>query len=536
MTKNEIITDEARIGKDVIESLTLGMYEDCRFIYREYIQNSADQVDKAVKSSLLKKGAEEIHVQINHSERSIMVEDNATGISQERVMPILRNVAHSTKKRGIDKGFRGIGRLGGLGYCSKLIFETSYYGEDVKSTMTWDAELLKNIINDRENEVEAKDVLMQVTKLETEKEDKDAHYFKVILENVTLDDLLDVESVREYLSMVAPVDINSKFIFRNCINQYMKENELTVDTYNIYINGEQIFKPYANCIYEDNNGGKKKLDDIKDIDFFMEKDDAGNLIYWGWYSLSKLIGQMKPINIARGIRLRKENIQIGDEEICKKFFNATSDQRFSFYFFGEIHAVSKDLIPNSRRDYFGENKACTSFERSIKQQFERLKKLCYQAQKIRSSQNAIAQKEEMQKTIRSKEQNGYTSKEEKEKLTHEFEHIKQKAEKAEKELGKRMQEMKETQSPLMSIFNKPEDEKLPTTPQSPFSTTSFPSTSQPPYASQKTKYRTDAPIYSSYSKQERKLIGRIFASIASAIPDERKSEALISKIEEDLTR
>ena len=42
------MTDNPRIGKDVIESLTLGMYEDCRFIYREYIQNSADQVDKAV--------------------------------------------------------------------------------------------------------------------------------------------------------------------------------------------------------------------------------------------------------------------------------------------------------------------------------------------------------------------------------------------------------------------------------------------------------------------------------------------------------
>lgn len=28
---------------------------------------------------------------------------------------------------------------------------------------------------------------------------------------------------------------------------------------------------------------------------------------------------MERINIARGIRLRKENIQIGDEEICKKF-------------------------------------------------------------------------------------------------------------------------------------------------------------------------------------------------------------------------
>ena len=46
------MNDDPRIGKDVIESLTLGMYEDCRFIYREYIQNSADQVDKAIAESL----------------------------------------------------------------------------------------------------------------------------------------------------------------------------------------------------------------------------------------------------------------------------------------------------------------------------------------------------------------------------------------------------------------------------------------------------------------------------------------------------
>ena len=161
MTEQEIIEDDAKIGKDVIESLTLGMYEDCRFIFREYIQNAADQVDKAVKMSLLEKGADEIHIQIDRDKRIITVEDNATGIPQDRVMPILRNVAHSTKTRGVDKGFRGIGRLGGLGYCSKLIFVTSYAGEDVKSIMTWDADLLKLIINDRENEAEAKDVREQ---------------------------------------------------------------------------------------------------------------------------------------------------------------------------------------------------------------------------------------------------------------------------------------------------------------------------------------------------------------------------------------
>ena len=50
------MNDDPRIGKDVIESLTLGMYEDCRFIYREYIQNSADQVDKAIAEELMAPG------------------------------------------------------------------------------------------------------------------------------------------------------------------------------------------------------------------------------------------------------------------------------------------------------------------------------------------------------------------------------------------------------------------------------------------------------------------------------------------------
>ena len=120
-------------------------------------------------------------MRIDKDKRSISVQDNATGIPKDKVMAILRNIAHSTKKRGKDKGFRGIGRLGGLGYCSKLIFETSYYGEPIKSIMTWDANLLKNIINDRENSEEATEVLSKVTKVETEKESDDAHYFNVII-------------------------------------------------------------------------------------------------------------------------------------------------------------------------------------------------------------------------------------------------------------------------------------------------------------------------------------------------------------------
>ena len=57
------------IGKDVIESLTLGMYEDSKFIYREYIQNAADQIDKAIRDGLLNQNEGEIHISIDPDQR-----------------------------------------------------------------------------------------------------------------------------------------------------------------------------------------------------------------------------------------------------------------------------------------------------------------------------------------------------------------------------------------------------------------------------------------------------------------------------------
>lgn len=522
-----------QIGKDVIESLTLGMYEDCRFIYREYVQNAADAVDKAVKLKILDKGSEEIHIKIDVENRHISIFDNATGISHENVVSILRNIAHSTKKRGEDKGFRGIGRLGGLGYCSKLKFETSYFGEDKKSIMTWDAELLKYIINDRDNNEEAVEVLRQVTNTSFETEDVNAHYFRVIMEDVTSDDLLDVESVIDYLSMVAPVDISSQFIYRSKINNFKRENGLSVDTYNIYINGDQIYKPYTNVIYEDNHGGKKKVDDILDVDFLLSRDDNGDIIYWGWYTISCLKGQMKPKNIARGIRLRKENIQIGDEEICKKFFSKTEDQRFSFYYFGEIHALSKGLIPNSRRDYFGESKECVDFERRIKKDFLKLKELCYDAQKFRSSTTTIQKAQELKEKIEEKERSGYTSQKERDDLQRQFEEQQKKVEQAEKQLGNVTKKIETSDSPLKSVIEKlkPEPKQNGTAEKQANDGTK--SNVEPP---KKVKYHTDKPIYSNYNKKEKKLIGRIYAAIGNAIADERLREALISNIEEEITK
>ncbi len=251
------------IGKDVIESLTMGMYDDSKFIYREYIQNSADQIDKAESDGLLSRGEGEIHINIDELKKIIVIDDNATGIKQSDVLPVLRNIAQSTKRRGIDKGFRGIGRLGGLGYCSQLVFETSFKGEAIKSTLVWDAELLKQIINNRETKEEASDVIEQVTSFSVSQENIDAHYFRVTLIGVTNAVLLSTKEVRNYLSMVAPTPFENHFFFKTKIYDELKNEGLSIDEYKIFINAEQVFKAYSANIYEGEEGNKKIEEELK---------------------------------------------------------------------------------------------------------------------------------------------------------------------------------------------------------------------------------------------------------------------------------
>ena len=102
----------ARIGKYAIDNLTSSMYVGWRSIYREYIQNAADQIDEAKELHLEENDDYSIHVRIFRQDRKIVIEDTATGVKHED-KDVLLDVGASTKKRGRRKGFRGIGRIGG---------------------------------------------------------------------------------------------------------------------------------------------------------------------------------------------------------------------------------------------------------------------------------------------------------------------------------------------------------------------------------------------------------------------------------------
>lgn len=354
------------IGKTVLETLTSGMYDDARFIFREYIQNAADQIDEAVELGILKEKSDgNIEISIDPVLKKITIADDATGISEKNILRFLGDVANSQKDNIKRKGFRGIGRLGGLGYCDKLIFETTYKGEGVKSKMTLDAKLLKKIIENRKDNSDATAAMSVVTIEDPpRKEEVDKHYFRVTLENVSNDDLLNVDLVTEYLSMVAPVPFPSDFEFTVDIKLYLKSRNLILDEYNIAINNKTLYKRYKNTFDED-NGLKSQ---VVGVDFIDIRNDDQELLAVCWYGFRELSNRViNETNLERGIRLRTKNIAIGDDTTCNRFFN---QERTNLRFIGEIHTVSTGFIPNARRDYFSENSTSSQFEKNAQDIFK----------------------------------------------------------------------------------------------------------------------------------------------------------------------
>ena len=98
-------------GKFLLEILTKGMYSNPMHVYREYIQNSTDSIDKAIEEGIICESEAAIHVRIDKEKQTVLIRDNGCGISAKKTEEILLSIGDS-KKNGIDeRGFRGIGRL-----------------------------------------------------------------------------------------------------------------------------------------------------------------------------------------------------------------------------------------------------------------------------------------------------------------------------------------------------------------------------------------------------------------------------------------
>ena len=342
------------IGKYTLESLTSGMYLSPLDIYREYVQNSADSIDEAVSKQVISRDEAKINIDIDSERKIIIVSDNGVGIAENNVYGCLVDIGNSKKDYQYTRGFRGIGRLSGLGYCDTLIFETSAKDETTKTIITYNSKLLQELLLPGEEEqASLSDVLNRVISSKTEKEAPERHYFTVRMLGVRNEDgLLDKTKVFDYLTENLPLPFSDQFVWGSMIKEKMKILNITIPEYRIYLGcdgiEEQLFKPYKNTILSDRvRRIEDPIQDIKFKTFYINNNLSGLL----WYIEDNYFGTILDTKI-KGIRIREGNILFGDQGTLRKCFK---EERFNGWLCGELHVVSPYIIPNARRDDFERN-------------------------------------------------------------------------------------------------------------------------------------------------------------------------------------
>lgn len=341
-------------GSFVLETLTVGMYGESRNAIREYVQNGFDSIQKAVKLKLI--GNEEglIEVEMPADRSSLTIRDNGVGIPLKYAVQILTNIGASTKSHTSDAGFRGIGRLAGIGFTEKVTFTTKSKDEPTETVVEFNSALMRKLMSPESAgaSLSAEELLRQCITVDSRVAvEATGHYFSVHLQGWDDEpvECRDARALEDFLSQVAPVPYDPAFTQGNAIVKACAESGITkIEQVRIVITDgdhpqRNVTKPYRDSLKTTVNEQGIAV---------AWKPESGTK-WWGWVGYKEGTGGYTEDKVL-GIRVRVKNIQIDGNELFRTIFRdqAKSDIRFQDWFVGEIFIKPGYLVPNARRDSF----------------------------------------------------------------------------------------------------------------------------------------------------------------------------------------
>ena len=397
-----------KVGAFVLETLTTGMYAQCLDALRELIQNSFDSIRRAESVACLKRGAGRIEVEIDPDNRVMSVRDNGLGVPSEDIGNRLLNIGMSDKEISTDAGFRGIGRLAAMAYCSNLAFRTQAWQEKTTTTLSFDCDYLRSAMrpNGRTRAQELAKIINDAHSLTKAAVKKSDHFFEVVLLDIDASGkaFLDASRVIRYLGQVAPVAFDGqRFMYAPQIEAWARSQGLCIPAVSVVVKqktGEanfelEVFKPYKTHY---RTRDQKFPVHLRDVQFFTSDNPEG-ISFWGWHGETELLGAIDDDAVA-GFRIRKNNIATGGPELAHEIFAeaSTTSGRFNGWYVGEVHVVAADVIPNARRDGFEPQGSWPAIREQLVQRFHELSKRAYKASEARH-RPAVKVKSAVNRTI-----------------------------------------------------------------------------------------------------------------------------------------
>jgi len=374
----EPVIEPPVIGKDVLELLSSSMYVNPLSIFREYVQNAADAIEEASALGLLSRSeGGRVDIRIDTDKRTVRIWDNGTGISKSAFPKTLIALGASSKRGTKARGFRGVGRLAGLGYCKELIFRARFDGERETSELRWDCRRLKSILRDPTFTGNVGDLIRDVVRMHRYVDSKgQQHFFEVELSGMVRhgdDRLMSVSAVRDYLSQVGPVPFSPSFRFGKKIDEVLRDK---VNLGNIHIHfkddDEPLFRPHRDTF----QARKGVEDEFRDLQFYEVQGKDGELAAVGWVLDHGYRGAIDAAAAVKGLRLRSGNMQVGESTVLDELF---VEPRFNSWAVGEFHVTDERILPNGRRDHFEQNVHFGNLTSQLRPITENLSRRCRQS-------------------------------------------------------------------------------------------------------------------------------------------------------------
>jgi hypothetical protein len=345
--------DIIRIGRDIIEILTSGMYISPATIYREYVQNSADAIDLARRQGTLQPHQTgRVSISFDHAIRSVSIRDNGAGIPGGEVIPTLLAMGSSSKRGTGARGFRGVGRLSGLAYCRTLEFRTKAVKDNVVSVMTWDCRSMRSRLSDAAYNGDLRRIILEsVSTSLDEADDADEHFFEVRMADVPRlrnDLLLNERLIGDYLAQIAPVPFAPDFAAGRSIEEYLSRF-VPQGPIELTVSGAILYRPHRDELVVPGAGHKIRLRELELVEFANVDGEIGSVGWIGHHDYTRSISVGLGV---RGLRARLAELQVGEANLFDECFK---EPRFNGWTIGEVHVLDRRIIPNARRDNFEVN-------------------------------------------------------------------------------------------------------------------------------------------------------------------------------------
>lgn len=368
------------VGASILGLITAGMYDNPLSIYREYIQNAVDAL------ACSRANAEgKIAVTIDPQERTARIRDNGPGLTYKQSQKELLPIGHSSKCLGIDRGFRGIGRLSGLAFASTVTFRTRRRATDPVTRVVWTG---IGPQSRHEWPERAEDALQHCVTVDTELgETYPEHFFEAEVSGISrhaAGTLLNEDAVRSYIGEVCPVPMSSTFPYaKKVADLFNSSHPLTSQVVTVNDSPEPVQRQHGASIRFNDN----RTDRFTDLEpFHIPRLEGTGDAAIVWVAHSSYTGAIPKAAAVRGIRARLGNIQIGDESVFDHLFH---EDRFNRWCVGEVHITDPHIIPNARRDYFEPGPHLRNLENHLGPLFRSLSNRCRNSSSSRNREKKL---------------------------------------------------------------------------------------------------------------------------------------------------